>query len=157
MFESELSYSKEYDKQLHSKIKTRHSIMSFVDMKIAFENPNERLKGEVRSKLLKTGSPLWVFLDTLRDKLVEKYGYLVGPMRMGYHIELIKNVDGMSNQEISDMSVTRSKFLEGKVIQVPVDVRNLTWMGKALVVTTPYVEGYGPTHITVAFFPGGRP
>lgn len=125
-------------------------------LKVHFIDPNNRLKGkERRSKLLDPKSDLYKWVDNEYKLLIEKYGDtsqegLVGSKRMDYHIELIKG----RKEATDELLVERAQQLEGKEVIIP---QKLSSMGRALVVDGPNLEGYGNTHITVAFFPKGVP
>lgn len=125
--------------------------MSIMDLKILFKDPNARLQDEMRSKLIKPDCELYNRLDKLRYGYLTLYGLeSVAPRRMDYHIELIKTKEEARDE---NLLVKRCQKLEGVVL----NELELCKMGKAIVLKTPYVEGYGITHITVAYFPDGVP
>lgn len=117
-------------------------------MQIKFINPNKRLDGERKSKLLDPSSEFYKYLDTLDKKLNEAYPGKVGSKRMDYHIELIFRNDPITD----DLLVKRAQELEGKKIGNLEVIK----MGRALVIETPNIDGF-KTHATVSFFPGGFP
>ena len=84
----------------------------------------------------------------MRQELVEKYKDEIALQRMDFHIELIRQDE---NPTI-ELLVNRAQILEGKKILI--EMKNLK---KAKVIKTPYIEGYGETHITLAYFPKGIP
>lgn len=117
-------------------------------MEIRFLNPNQRLEGERRSKLLDPSSEFYQYLDRLDKKLNELYPGKIGAKRMDYHIELI-----FKNDPITDMLlIQRAQELEGQKIY-NLDVIRI---GRALAIQTP-IAGTGKTHATISFFPGGFP
>lgn len=114
---------------------------------IEFEDPTRRLQGEGCSKKLKVDSDLVRYLSDLRRKIQARVTVPVKGDDRPWHIEVTKRSD-------RDQLVQRAQGLHGQ----RVDVANITTMhGKALVLKTPSVPGYGPTHITIAFFPNGVP
>ena len=116
---------------------------------INFRDPSLRLEGERRSKLLDPGSDLCVWLDNKYKELVNKYGNQVGSKRMDYHIELIGRNDIYSDV----LLVKRAHELENKEI----DITNIGTLHRAYVLYGPELNGYGQTHITIAFYPSGVP
>jgi len=116
-------------------------------MLIEFENPTEVIQGkERRSKLLKTSSPLYSLVSSYRDKLVRLFPNGVGDKRMDFHIELING----NEKDSPELLLERTKKLE----KVDIQNFNVTIMNeKAVVLECPMVEGYGNTHITIAYFP----
>jgi hypothetical protein len=116
-------------------------------MQVNFTDPNTRLPNELRSKLLKPDSSLYKWLAAQRQAFVDKYGDRVGPMRMDFHVELIRR----DEEPTEEMLVSRCKLLEG----TDVPSTTLGKLGKAIVLTIASVEGYGPTHITITYFPAG--
>lgn len=69
---------------------------------------------------------------------------------MDYHMELLQPGDPADNPSLL---VERAQKLEGLELQH----WNPECYGKAIVINGPYVEGYGNTHITIAYFPKGIP
>ncbi len=119
--------------------------------KINFKDPNNRISGEERrSKLLDPSSELYKWVDNKFKDLVAKYGEQVGSKRMDYHIELLKRNDNTSDGKLL---VERCQQLENK----DVDVTNVGQLGRAYVLHTGKVDGYGETHVSIAFFPKGVP
>lgn len=116
-------------------------------MQVNFIDSNARLPNELRSKLLKPDSSLYTWLAAQRQLLITRYGERVGPMRMDFHVELIRR----DEEPTEEMLVTRCKLLEG----TNVPSTTLDKLGKAIVLPLPSVEGYGTTHITIAYFPAG--
>jgi hypothetical protein len=120
-------------------------------LKIEFENPNKRLetaeKKEVRSKLLKVDSDLYRRATELREKIKAKFGNLVDSQRMDFHIELIRK------DPTEDKLITRAQSLEGQLIDTTV----FETTPKSIGIKCPFVEDYGYTHCTLAYFPLGLP
>jgi len=117
-------------------------------MEIRFINPDQRLEGERKSKLLDPASEFYKYLTSLDTKLNEIYPGKVGSKRMDYHIELIFRGDPVTDA----LLVQRAQELQGT------EIKNLqvSRMGRALVIETPVVGNY-KTHATISFFPGGFP
>ena len=83
--------------------------------------------------------------------LESRYGSLIRPPRNACHIELLHTHEPYEPSTLSE----RALQLEGTTLAG--DEVSLVIAGKALVIPTPPVTGYGPTHCTVAYFPGGVP
>lgn len=117
---------------------------------IEFDRPDEiDEKRERCSKLLKPGSPLYQAVTSLRCILLEKYGVRIeDPPRMAPHIEVIAwaERDTFTREEM----LARVKELEGRPIELKVGHGK-----KSIYLETPAVSGYGPTHVTIAYFPHG--
>ncbi len=119
-------------------------------MKIEFESPYSRIKGrECRSKLLDPNSELYAWIDQQRLILEVEFGHLVAPKRMDYHIELIGNDEKRSEELLNQ----RARKLHNRKI----NPNNFQIFDEAWVLETPDVDGYGPTHITIGYFPNGIP
>lgn len=118
-------------------------------MRIEFQDPKTRLENEKRSKLLDPKSELYRELTNQRNLLEQHHkDGEIAPKRMDFHIELIA-----SNEEPSDeLLISRCQELQGCEIEIEHAI-----MKKAIVIRTPYVSGYGCTHITIAYFPNGIP
>ena len=113
---------------------------------INFQNPNQRISGERRSKLLDSDSDLYKYVDSVYKNLVNKYGNLIGPRRMDYHIELI----GEGEDCTDELLVERCQQLENQQLKPILGIIN-----RGYVLFCPPVDGYGKTHITIAFFKKG--
>lgn len=117
---------------------------------IEFDRPDEiDEKRERCSKLLKPDSPLYQLVTSLRSILLEKYGARIAdPPRMPPHIEVIPwaERETFTREEM----LARVKELEGRPIELKVSQGK-----KSIYLETPPVAGYGPTHITIAYFPDG--
>jgi len=117
---------------------------------IEFEDPNNKMQGEGCSKKLKVDSEFVKYLSTLRRNIQEKSTTPVKGDDRPWHIELTKRSD-------KDFLVQRSREIQGKIVDVR-DLNNYAIMNKkAFVFNTPEVTGYGPTHVTIAFFSNGVP
>ena len=101
---------------------------------------------ERRSKLLHNESELYAFLHRVKTRL---QAYPVGADRMGLHIELTKNPDDTELE-------AKTASLQGQTIEVS-SPTNWGFLHRAFVLWTPEVADYGRTHITVAYFPDGKP
>lgn len=100
------------------------------------------------SKLLDPKSKLYQHLSTLRERLLTAYPWRIAhPPRMDFHIEVIKWGTTYTETEMLE----RCAELQGQLISPSTYAQ----MGKAIVIPTPKVSGYGPTHITLAWFPEG--
>lgn len=103
----------------------------------------DRIDGrEGRSKLLHSDSKLYSVLHSVKQKISEQY--TVGSDRMDLHIELTKN---RRDPEFS----AKAKSIQDEIIDLS-DSSNWGYMGRAFVLSTPAVDGYGKTHITISFF-----
>jgi len=115
-------------------------------LKIEFENPNERNAGEVKSKLLKPGSPLYNHITKLKNILRQNNFAHID--RMGLHVEVLNN-----NCETLEDFLSRVKTLEGKEINIK-DLNNYDIIGNAVVLTIGELEGYKKdAKITIAYMP----
>lgn len=102
------------------------------------------------SKLLDPDSELYQALLKLRQGLRETYGETIAhPPRMDFHVEVMKWQSSYTEAEM----LQRVHQLENQNIQLTLS----PFKSKAMVINCPEVEGYGPTHITVAYFPQGLP
>lgn len=123
----------------------------FPTFPIKFLNPDQidPLK-EKCSKLLDPASDLYRALAELRQSLRDTHGESIAhPPRMDFHIEVMKWQSAYTEVEMLE----RVHQLENQVIKLTISHLN----NKAMVIECPEVEGYGPTHITVAYFPAGLP
>lgn len=124
-------------------------------MLIKFLNPDIKLPGEKRSKLLNPSSPLYKYLENKRNHLISKYPIEVFEKRMDFHIELIAE-----NEKISkELLIKRAQELENMEVEL-----NLSWMasdsgfpGYAVVLLIPNNSFRVDAHITVAYFSKGKP
>lgn len=117
-------------------------------MIIEFTNPNVKLKGELRSKLIDPNSVLYKHLTSMKNFINSKYGFRVSPSRMDFHIELIKSTEEPDQKTL----ISRARQAEGQ------HTTNYAILNKkAFVLIGPVIEGYGQTHITIAYFREGCP
>ena len=114
---------------------------------IEFEDPNNPLPREKKSKRLSTDSLLVKYLTCVRAKILSRFPRTKGNDRP-WHIELCSKFTDY------DTVIRRAQSLQGTEIDVK-DPKNYGFMGnedRAFVLNTGTVEGYGATHITVGFF-----
>jgi len=123
-------------------------------MEIRFKDPDRRLNNELRSKLLDSNSALYKYLTNRRNELILQYGETktggkIGDARMDFHVELIGQIEKPS----VELLIERAEKVEGHFATIQTE----EVLGKALVIDGPWINGYGNTHITIAYFPGGVP
>lgn len=118
---------------------------------IEFEDPSRRLPGEGCSKRLNSDSALVQYLTEFRKDIFDRAG---GEPVQGndrpWHIEVVRK----GNR--GDL-VRNAQRLQGKYVDVSEDFNYTVMRSKAFVLKTPEVPGYGPTHITIAYYPNGVP
>lgn len=120
-------------------------------MKIILQSPSSLIQGKERkSKLIDPTSDLYRHLESMRSRLVKKYGSRIGAKRMDYHVEVIRE-----NEPYSE-SLVNSRSQEVHNVELT-NLSEYTCIGKAFCLQGPTISGYGPTHITIAFFPKGVP
>lgn len=103
----------------------------------------DRIEGkEGRSKLLANSSELYQVLNRLKQAI--KADYEVKPDRMDLHIEITKQRHDPDFRK-------KSESIHQQTIDLA-NENNWGFLGRAFVLWTPEVEGYGQTHITIAFF-----
>lgn len=114
---------------------------------IEFEDPNQLLPREKKSKRLDNDSALVRHLACIRKKILARFPTAKGNDRP-WHIELCSRfID-------AETMVRKAQALQGTTIDLK-DVGNYTFIGKedrAFVLCTGIAEDYGMTHITIAFF-----
>ena len=113
-------------------------------MKLSIEFESlDRIDGqEGRSKLLAKQSALYQTLKRLKEAV--KSQYQVKPDRMDLHIEITKERRDPQFREKAESIHLHEVDLS--------DTNNWDFLGRAFVLWTPEVAGYGRTHITIAFF-----
>lgn len=125
---------------------------------IHFTDPTRMLPGERCSKLLAVPSQLVDELGVLRTALKTAFADEVSDPRP-WHIELhpysARPDETRVEEELRAKVVNRAQELEGKDVLINSDT--LQTLGKAIILETPAVEGYGVTHITISFFIRGIP
>lgn len=112
---------------------------------IKFEDPDNVLPGERKSKRLEPSTALIRHLEGVRLRIKKRSPFPVRGDDRPWHIELVRAAD---DQEL----IRRAKALEGVQIDAE-DHRKYCIMGRALVLRVGRVPDYGDAHITVAFFP----
>lgn len=137
-----------------------------MELPIEFQDPFTMLPGERNSKLLQPDSALVQRLSAMRERLMSVYGPTTIKGDRPWHIELNRPLsvrDGSTSivagrlmEEVQEKVLSRAAQLQGRIIPVD-DKASFAIMGKAFVFNTPAVESYGPTHVTVAYFPNGLP
>lgn len=117
--------------------------MAAARMTVLLEDPARRVDSEGQSKLLARAAPLTRWIERARAAL-RAAGFVIDARSP--HVEVMRRSEPRSDATLA----TRAAALHGASVPV-----TLEWMREALVVPTPPVLGYGPTHATVAFFRGG--
>ena len=103
----------------------------------------DRINGkEGRSKLLHTDSQLYQLLHSLKRNISEQFP--AKSDRMDLHIEITK-------QRRDPNFRAKAEQLQNQTVDLA-DANNWGFLGRAFVLWTPKSEGYGKTHITIAFF-----
>lgn len=110
---------------------------------VRFQNPNKRLDGEKRSKLIAVDSDLYRWLSETRKSIDEKYPNRMSKQRMDFHIEFIHDRDTYTEE----LLLSRCQAVEGFSF-----IPKLGIMKKAVVVYLK-MEKYKSLHITVGYFP----
>jgi hypothetical protein len=123
---------------------------------LQFADATTRLVGEARSKLLCTKSELYSHLQNCHMTLKTVYGRKMTGKRMDFHAELLCSSEKKQDRASGILLCTRAQSLQGSFIAVH-DTCSYSILGNAIVLDTPLVESYGPTHITIAYFPNGPP
>ncbi len=119
-----------------------------MSLTIEFHDPKKIYPKEDCSKFLKLDSRFCELIQHLRSAVISKYGTQVSNRRMAPHIEVFPYPSKYTEEEMLE----RVAMLEGAQVQFfPAT------LGKAIVLETPPVEGYGVTHATIAHFKGGVP
>jgi len=110
--------------------------------KILFRSLDRIVGAEGRSKLLAEESELYQLLRQVKEDIQQQYQ--IAPDRMDLHIEITKQRRDPDFRQKAEGLHAQHVDLEVK--------SNWGYMGRAFVLWTPTVEGYGKTHATVAFF-----
>jgi hypothetical protein len=114
-------------------------------MKVEFNNPDKRNKGEIKSKLLKSDSELYIHLTKLKEQL--KLNGFDHQDRMDLHSEVLNN-----DKESLEIFLARVKSIEGQEIN-HMNPANYKVVGRAVVLILGKLEGYKyQSKITIAFF-----
>ena len=112
-------------------------------LQLKFINPNERIQGENKSKLLDPECELYIYVKQIRDLLSERG--VVFDTRPP-HIELSR----MSNLDPIELA-KRANSIHLSCVYPKLDLM----VQKALVIHTGVVDQYGSTHCTIAYFKQG--
>ena len=113
---------------------------------IVFQSLDRIVGKEGRSKLLHTDSELYQLLKSVKATINQQF--TTKGDRMDLHIEITK--------ERRDPNFrTKAEQLHNQTVDV-MNADNWGFLGRAFVLWTPESEGYGKTHITIAFF-GNHP
>ncbi len=115
-------------------------------MLLLFKDPNNILEGECKSKLLDPNSELYKWIQQFRQKLAE-HGIIFDAREP--HVELFSHQEYMT--ERINRVTQRAVQLHGSEISMDLHIM----AGKALVLSTDFVEKYGVTHLTIAYFKEG--
>ena len=114
-------------------------------MKVEFNNPDKRDRGEVKSKLLKPDSELYNYIMKIKDQL--KLNGFNHQDRMALHSEVLNN-----DKETLDTFLYRVKSIEGREIDHK-NPSNYKVVGRAVALVLGKLEGYQyQSKITIAFF-----
>lgn len=108
-------------------------------LKIVFETPIGRARGERRSKVLRPGSSLYNWIVSARAILTS----------MGKDFQTREpHIELLGADERDDLSALdkRIRAISGTSVPATIEL-----MGRAIVIPTGVVSGYGETHATVAF------
>lgn len=115
--------------------------------RVVFVSPGARIAGEGKSKLLAVDSGLGAWLVQARALLRDAgAAFDARPP----HIEVLR-ASGRDRAADEAAAKARAEALQGTVVPLALEVMG----GKALVVPTGRVPGYGATHATVAYFRDG--
>jgi len=110
----------------------------------------ETIKRECRSVLLDPNSELVHFLRGIRHDLL-----LLDDRAdaRAFHIELVhvRPRDMSASWEV----LIKAKKLQGQLVDVADTTKYRIMNNRAFVFDTPYVDGYGDTHLTIAYFRQG--
>ena len=110
---------------------------------IKFIEPQARIAGENKSKLLSPTCSLFVFMKSVQEKLT-----LMGVLfdERPPHIEISHKRDEEYTNLMPRVMLLENSMVSGELVMM---------RKKALVIKTGNVEGYGETHATVAYFKNG--
>ncbi len=147
-----------------TEVKSKNVSNPNIERAIEFQEPDAIRTSELCSKLLDPESGLSIECELIRHGLLtnpkspfREAGRIYHPQRMPFHIELCQgwkpNLTDEDRIAIAIKVLARVQELQGKIVH-PFRVKVTK---KAAVVECPAVTEYGPTHITLAFFPDGAP
>lgn len=117
-------------------------------VRVVFRSASVRIAGEGKSKLLDLDSGLGAWMRGAHEAL-RAAGVAVDAREP--HIEVLRGFGGESRAVTEETVRKRAEALHGSEVPLKLEVMN----GKALVVPTGVVEGYGETHATVSYFREG--
>jgi hypothetical protein len=110
------------------------------------ESTADIYKQDRRSAILNKDTNLYQLVSNIRVILEKKYGDLLQPLRMDYHIALM-SYNEMKSDEYKQLLETRYKLISGTDI-----IPTYGFINKAFVLWTT-----AKSHITLGWFPGGHP
>jgi len=114
-------------------------------MTLEYEEPEIRNENEMKSKLLKIGSELYIHLTKLRN-LLDRKGFKHTGYNMGLHTEVLNNRD-----ETLETYLYRVAALEGRRYNIK-DKNNYDVVGRAVVFLLGELEGYEKdAKVTISF------
>jgi hypothetical protein len=114
-------------------------------MTLEYEEPEIRNENEMKSKLLKIGSELYIHLTKLRN-LLDRKGFKHAGYNMGLHTEVLNNRD-----EPLETYLYRVAALEGRRYNIK-DKNNYDVVGRAVVFLLGELEGYEKdAKVTISF------
>jgi hypothetical protein len=114
-------------------------------MTLEYEEPEIRNENEMKSKLLKIGSELYIHLTKLRN-LLDRKGFKHTGYNMGLHTEVLNNRD-----ESLETYLYRVAALEGRRYNIK-DKNNYDVVGRAVVFLLGELEGYEKdAKVTISF------
>jgi hypothetical protein len=132
-------------KDLPETVEENPIILDEKNMTLEYEEPEKRNNNEKKSKLLKIGSELHIFLLKLKNKLDQNKFKDTG-YNMGLHTEVLNN-----DHESLETYLSRVSALEGRIFNVK-DKNNYDIFGRAVVFLVGELEGYEKdAKITIAF------
>ena len=116
---------------------------------ILFFDPSKRIADENKSKLLDTRHGLGAAILSARNALASNG--IAMDLREP-HIELLRKSESSQGKLLTEPLLRERAY---ELQDSPVTLRLEIMCGKALVIQTGPVSGYGDTHATVAYFPSG--
>jgi hypothetical protein len=109
-------------------------------LQLRFINPNERIQGENKSKLLDPECSLYMYVKHVRD-LLNSHGIVFDARPPHIELSRVSNLDPV-------VLAQRAASLHNTKVSNEVELM----VHKALVVPTGVVQDYGMTHCTIAYF-----
>jgi len=117
-------------------------------MQLLLQDPTKKLIGENRSKLLSHECELYKFIERIQLKM-RNAGLLFDARPQ--HVELFRQPPQVHTEEGLTEYQKRTNEVHGRIVEPELSIMNR----KALVINTGEVQGYGETHVTVAYFKEG--